>query len=152
MDNRFPQSSRPGRSTKMRLSDRNTFLALLQAIPTMLTHYSPIGSGPTLVHCTAIMYLDTAMEPRIRHRSWPCKANNVRHLDGDIVLDVLEAIEIVKVPPYADSDNQNRSRHGYDTPYSNSRNQSVHDTFVFHNPRTTGCHRPQGVVGSCRRC
>ena len=86
----------------MRLSDRNTFLALLQAIPTMLTHYSPSGSGPTLVHCTAIMYLDTAMEPRIRHRSWPCKSNNVRYQDGDVVLGVLEAIQIVKEPPYAD--------------------------------------------------
>ena len=139
MDNRFPQSSRPGRATKILLSDRNTFLALLQAIPTMLTHYSPIGSGPTLVHCTAIMYLDTAMESRIRHRSWPCKANNVRHRDGDIILDVLEAIQIVKVPPYADSDNQNRTCQLDNTPYSNSGKHSVHDTCVFHNPRTTGC-------------
>ena len=111
MDNRFRQSSPPGKSTKIPLPDRNTFLVLLEAIPTMLVHYSPIASGPSHVHYSSIMYLDTAMEPRIRHRSWPCKANNVRHRDGDIVLGVLEAIQIVKVPPYADSDNQNRTCH-----------------------------------------
>ena len=142
MDNLYFQSFRPGRATKILFSDRNTFLALLQAIPTMLTHYCPIGSGPTLVHCTAITYLDTAMATRILHRSWPCKANNVRLLDRDIVLDVLEAIEIVKVPTCADSDNQNRTRHGYNIPYSNSHKQNAHNTFVFHNARISGCHRP----------
>ena len=147
MDNLYFQSFRPGRATKILFSDRNTFLALLRAIPKMSTHYSPIGSGPTLVHCTAITYLDTAMATRILHRSWPCKANNVRHGDGDIVLDVLEAIEIVKVPPYADSDNQNRTCQLHNTPYSNSGKHTVHDTFVFHNARTTGCplHDPRAA-------
>ena len=142
MDNLYFQSFRPGRATKILFSDRNTFLALLRAIPTMSIHYSPIGSGSSLVHCTAITYLDTAMASRILHTSWPCKANNVRLLDRDIVLDVLEAIEIVKVPTCADSDNQNRTRHGYNIPYSNSHKQSAHNTFVFHNARISGCHRP----------
>ena len=92
MDNRFRQSSPPGKSTKIPLPDRNTFLVLLEAIPTMLVHYSPIASGPSHVHYSSIMYLDTAMEPRIRHRSWPCRSSNVRYRDRDIVLGLLEAI------------------------------------------------------------
>ena len=101
MDNRFRQSSPPGKSTKIPLPDRNTFLVLLEPIPTMLVHYSPIASGPSLGHRPSIMYLDAAMESRIRHRYSPCKSNNVRYQDRDIVPGVLQTIEIVKEQPYA---------------------------------------------------
>ena len=106
----FPQSAGPDRSTKVALSDRTIFVALLQAISAPMLCASlalvepmstAVRSAPLLVHYSAPMYLGTAMDTRIRDTSWPCTPTNVRYGDLHIVLGVLGTIEIVNVPPYS---------------------------------------------------
>ena len=100
MDTRFPQNSGQGTSMDNRFSYRNTFPALLGAIPTAMLGRLALGSwllvGVVVLDGTPIMYLDTSMETRIRHRPWPCRSTNVRlPPGGDIVLGVLQASQIV---------------------------------------------------------